>query len=164
MWSVLTAALLSAAATVATGEEFFNSSLSASACVCTTVPCPVSGKNTLTEGGGSIGTYYYSVHNGYPVVTSASVTITKADMDKVYLRDIFSFFNFLNINFLFFIHRDQTPPAALKITPECLTTTERRTATLGIYWHIDLADRAINLLISFLRLAKLHHSVESSLV
>ena len=34
-------------------------------------------------GGGSEGTYYYSDHNGTPVVTSASVTITPADMDKV---------------------------------------------------------------------------------
>ena len=34
-------------------------------------------------GGGSQGTYYYSDHGGIPVVTSASVTVTLADMDKV---------------------------------------------------------------------------------
>lgn len=50
--------------------------------MCTTVPCPKNGYNYLEEGGGSIGTYYYSDHSGTPVVTSASVTITLADMDK----------------------------------------------------------------------------------
>jgi len=54
----------------------------ASACVCTTVPCPVAGNNYLTEGGGSTGTYYYESHNGIPVVSSASVTITSANLDK----------------------------------------------------------------------------------
>eukprot|EP01031_Cornospumella_fuschlensis_P031226 gene31227-37737_t len=53
-----------------------------STCVCTTVPCPVGGNNYLTEGGGAKGTYYYALHNGHEVVTSASVTITKADLDK----------------------------------------------------------------------------------
>ena len=33
-------------------------------------------------GGGAEGTYYYSDHNGTPVVTSASVTLTMADMDQ----------------------------------------------------------------------------------
>jgi hypothetical protein len=53
-----------------------------STCVCTTVPCPVEGTNYLTEGGGSTGTYHYSLHNGHEVVTSASVTITKANLDQ----------------------------------------------------------------------------------
>lgn len=61
------------------GSEF---NLSGSACVCTTVPCPVPGNNYLTEGGGSTGTYYYTNHNGIPVVTSATATITKANLDK----------------------------------------------------------------------------------
>lgn len=32
-------------------------------------------------GGGAKGTYYYVSHNGIPVVSTASVTITKADLD-----------------------------------------------------------------------------------
>lgn len=51
--------------------------------MCTTVPCPTSNTyNYVTEGGGATGKYYYSTHGSYPVVTSASVTITKADLDK----------------------------------------------------------------------------------
>ena len=72
-------------------------------CVCTTVPCPVSGDNYLNEGmywelssicclansqsfnvcsgGGATGDYYYVMHNGYAVVYSAKVTITKANLD-----------------------------------------------------------------------------------
>ena len=54
---------------------------SSSACVCTTVPCPVNGYNYLTSGGGAVGKYYYSTHNGQPVVTSASITITSESLD-----------------------------------------------------------------------------------
>jgi hypothetical protein len=54
----------------------------ASSCYCTTVPCPVSGPNYLTEGGGDVGTYYYSLHNNIPVVTSAFVSISINNMDK----------------------------------------------------------------------------------
>jgi hypothetical protein len=54
---------------------------SSTTCVCTTVPCPVVGSNSLEVGSGSIGTYHYSDHNGQPVVTSASVTINKNDLD-----------------------------------------------------------------------------------
>lgn len=43
---------------------------------------PVSGNNYLAEGGGGTGTYYYQSHNGIPVVISATVTITKANLDK----------------------------------------------------------------------------------
>jgi hypothetical protein len=51
-------------------------------CVCTTVPCPVSGKNTLHMGGGSaVITYQYMRHGDYDVVTSASGDITSADLD-----------------------------------------------------------------------------------
>lgn len=53
-----------------------------SSCVCTSVPCPVSGANYLTEGGGGTGTYYYSLHNNIPVITSASVRITTSNLDK----------------------------------------------------------------------------------
>lgn len=56
-------------------------SASNTTCVCTTVPCPVSGANHLDENGGGTGTYNYSMHNGYAVVTSAKVTITKANLD-----------------------------------------------------------------------------------
>lgn len=64
------------------GQSNAQFNASSSSCVCTTVPCPVSGANYLTEGGGGTGTYYYSLHNNIPVVTSASVHITKNNMDK----------------------------------------------------------------------------------
>jgi hypothetical protein len=32
--------------------------------------------------GGETGTYIYAIHNGVPVVTSASVTVTKSNLDK----------------------------------------------------------------------------------
>ena len=35
----------------------------------------------LTVGGGAIGTYIYALHGNLPVVTSASVTITLAQID-----------------------------------------------------------------------------------
>lgn len=54
----------------------------ASTCYCTTVPCPVSGANYLTEGGGGTGTYYYSLHNNIPVVVSAMVRISIDNMNK----------------------------------------------------------------------------------
>jgi hypothetical protein len=55
---------------------------SSSTCFCTTVPCPVSGNNYLTEGGGAVGTYFYVVQSNVPVVSSASVQITIVDLDK----------------------------------------------------------------------------------
>lgn len=57
-----------------------------STCVCTTVPCPVSDSpyysNYLTEGGGGTGKYNYVTHNGKAVVSSASFTLTKSNLDK----------------------------------------------------------------------------------
>lgn len=53
-----------------------------SSCYCTTVPCPIEGKNLLTIGGGTSGTYYYSLHNNIPVVISANIQITINNMDK----------------------------------------------------------------------------------
>jgi hypothetical protein len=51
-------------------------------CVCTTVPCPVSGANRLVQGaGGADITYTYSMHAGHAVVTSAKGTITPASLD-----------------------------------------------------------------------------------
>lgn len=51
-------------------------------CVCTTVPCPVSGANTLHMGGGTaVITYQYIQHGDYDVVESASGDITVADLD-----------------------------------------------------------------------------------
>jgi hypothetical protein len=61
-------------------SQEFNST-STTTCICTTVPCPVSGYNYLTTGGGAVGKYYYSTHNGYAVVTSASITITSSNLD-----------------------------------------------------------------------------------
>lgn len=53
-----------------------------SSCYCTTVPCPVEGKNLLTIGGGTTGTYYYTLHNNIPVITSANIRISMINMNK----------------------------------------------------------------------------------
>lgn len=63
-------------------QSYAQLNATSSSCVCTSVPCPIAGANYLTEGGGGTGTYYYSLHNNIPVVTSASVRITKSNMDK----------------------------------------------------------------------------------
>jgi len=60
----------------------FTFNFRSSSCFCTTVPCPVYGNNYLTVGGGSTGTYYYSLHNNIPVITSASIRISIKNMDK----------------------------------------------------------------------------------
>lgn len=64
---------------------FFLSTLpkivNASSCICTTVLCPTNGVNYLTIQDDTVGKYYYTTHNDYPVVTSASVTITSANLD-----------------------------------------------------------------------------------
>jgi hypothetical protein len=65
---------------LSSGEDNF--SLESTSCVCTTVPCPVPGENYLTEGGGGTGDYYYILHGNIPVVSSASVQITQANLDK----------------------------------------------------------------------------------
>eukprot|EP01036_Dinobryon_divergens_P025367 gene25367-33907_t len=65
-------------------QSFFASELrgeASSTCFCTTVPCPVAGDNSLTEGGGGVGVYTYTLHNNYPVVISAKATITAANLD-----------------------------------------------------------------------------------
>jgi hypothetical protein len=55
---------------------------SSSTCVCTTVPCPVEGKNSLNAGGGGPGVYTYGLTNdGIAIVTSAEVTISSKDLD-----------------------------------------------------------------------------------
>jgi len=72
---VVLASLLSAAAyqNLTAGSD--------STCVCTTVPCPVTGANKLEVGGGTIGTYNYAMHNGHAVVTSAHVPLKKSDIN-----------------------------------------------------------------------------------
>jgi hypothetical protein len=55
--------------------------ISSSGCFCTQAPCPQSGYNFLATGAGSMGTYYYVTHGSSPVVSSASITITSADLD-----------------------------------------------------------------------------------
>jgi len=55
---------------------------STSSCYCTTVPCPIEGKNSLTIGGGTSGTYYYTLHNNIPVISSANIRISIVNMDK----------------------------------------------------------------------------------
>jgi len=51
-------------------------------CVCTTVPCPINGKNTLIEGINGTGVYYYNNHNEQPVVMYAYATISNNDLDQ----------------------------------------------------------------------------------
>ena len=55
---------------------------STSSCYCTTVPCPIEGKNLLTIGGGTTGTYYYILHNNIPVISSATVRVSMTNMNK----------------------------------------------------------------------------------
>ena len=47
-----------------------------------TVTCPLAGENTLIEGSGGKGVYYYNNHNDQPVVAYAYATITNEDLDK----------------------------------------------------------------------------------
>mmetsp|Transcript_14638 Transcript_14638/g.24231 ORF Transcript_14638/g.24231 Transcript_14638/m.24231 type:complete len:201 (+) Transcript_14638:164-766(+) len=84
MWSrfCIAVLILFALARADYGLESNSTVKSDSTCFCTTVPCPVVGTNYLTEGGGALGTYIYISHNDYPVVSSASVTITAADLDE----------------------------------------------------------------------------------
>lgn len=53
-----------------------------SPCICTTVPCPMYGSNYLSIPGGGTGSYYYITHGNYPVISTASVTISLSNMDK----------------------------------------------------------------------------------
>jgi hypothetical protein len=96
MFTVLLLCLLAAVS----GTYLRDTVVSNTTCVCTTVPCPVSGSNSLTVGklmfescdfdfefllllgGGSEGMYYYVVHGSYAVISSASITITSKDLDK----------------------------------------------------------------------------------
>ena len=53
-----------------------------SQCVCTTVECPVEGKNIIAMGDGYADmTYYYENHNGYNVVVSAKGELTPGSLD-----------------------------------------------------------------------------------
>lgn len=52
-----------------------------SSCSSPTVICPKPGFNTLTEGGGAVGTYYYVMHGNFPVVYNASATISNATLN-----------------------------------------------------------------------------------
>ncbi len=57
-------------------------SITASTCVCTTVPCPISGENYITMGNGTANIIYnYDLHGEYQVVTSAHGTILPTDLD-----------------------------------------------------------------------------------
>tara|TARA_B110000090_G_C13324267_1_gene424747 strand:+ start:262 stop:861 length:600 start_codon:yes stop_codon:yes gene_type:complete len=58
------------------------SSRSDTTCVCTSVPCPISGHNPLDEGGSALVTYFYTMHGDQPVVTSAEGTIYPSSLDK----------------------------------------------------------------------------------
>lgn len=69
-------------ASAVSGAEYGSAAVSATTCVCTTVPCPVAGNNYLAIPGGGTGTYYYVTHSNQAVVSSASVTVTLANMDK----------------------------------------------------------------------------------
>ena len=50
-------------------------------CICTTVPCPIIGENTLVEGLSGKGIYYYENHTDQPVVKYTYATITNEDID-----------------------------------------------------------------------------------
>lgn len=51
--------------------------------MCTTVPCPVEGKNTLNAGGGGPGEYIYKLtSDGIAIVSSATVTISNQDLNR----------------------------------------------------------------------------------
>jgi hypothetical protein len=51
-------------------------------CVCTTVPCPENGQNTIQMGGGTAKiTYEYKTHGEYPVIIAAQGVITPLDLD-----------------------------------------------------------------------------------
>ena len=60
----------------------WTSRISSSSCVCTTVPCPITGENTLIEGISGKGVYKYYNHNEQPVVLHAYATITNDDLDN----------------------------------------------------------------------------------
>ena len=45
------------------------------------MPCPVSGSNSLEIGGGTIGSYHYTMHGDQPVVTSVKISLKKSDID-----------------------------------------------------------------------------------
>ena len=80
---VTAGALLTLLGGAAAAGSYNATSGSDTTCVCTTVPCPVSGDNYLTEGGGSTGTYNYIMNaDGIALVSAVSVTITPADLDQ----------------------------------------------------------------------------------
>ena len=56
-------------------------SVNASSCVCTTVPCPVVGINSLATRSGHVGSYIYTDHEGVPVVISVNINISVEDLD-----------------------------------------------------------------------------------
>lgn len=57
-------------------------SAASNTCVCTTVSCPVVGKNTLAMGKGTAKiTYNYELHGDYPVVVKATGTVMPTDLD-----------------------------------------------------------------------------------
>ena len=52
-------------------------------CVCTTVDCPIQGKNSLVMGDGNAHmSYIYDQHEEYLVVTSATGTLTPGSLDN----------------------------------------------------------------------------------
>ena len=62
--------------------SLFLYSTSDSNCVCTTVPCPQPGINTITMGnGGSTISYTYETHNSYPVVISATGKVYNSSLN-----------------------------------------------------------------------------------
>ena len=81
MTSIVAASMFTAVASV----EYSDTSdvgVDATTCVCTTVPCPVEGNNYLAIPGGGTGTYVYTTHSNHAVVSSASLIVTAANMDK----------------------------------------------------------------------------------
>ena len=54
-----------------------------STCVCSTVPCPEAGENTIIMGNGNAKmTYVYEIHNNHPIVISAIGELTQGSLNE----------------------------------------------------------------------------------
>ena len=100
-----------------------------SPCICTTVPCPVVGNNSLEEGGGGAGVYQYINHSGF--------FSGKHSVRNDYVKGS----GYGNRN-------DNMHPG---IFSDGLTTTSIKTATRDISLHIAWEDLGTNQSTYFLK-------------
>lgn len=64
-------------------SSFSSAQLDTTSCICTTVPCPTVGMNTLVMGGGHSTIHYkYILQNNIPVVSSAEGVVSIESLDK----------------------------------------------------------------------------------